>query len=366
MKNMILSVLLSIVMTESAVPQSDASVPSNMVFVPSSSKSWSKTAISGDANHDNTVNIADAILLQQYMSSGEFDGNVSCFDINSDGIIDSFDMILMRQAIINQEEPAQHTYAVDILNSSESIPEDGKVLTNVTEVSEYLSEFIPDTAEIQTYLEKYNDDFFENNNLILMPFNQKYGRGVFYNVSGVSKIRPKKTRGLNDDVFISLEAEYNAYRVLYPVTDTKLLIQAGVPKNEVNSGENVFIYDSYEIKTNMEAISYTSPDKSREIYVTQETTDNLSDIRFFLKTNKISYKALTFLTAYGDKPFTEDGEWSVNADGNDVFSNGTTYSMTWYDDHIAVNHKVQGDEWEYISVDFNGEEIIYKSYIKSN
>ncbi len=359
MKNMILSVLLSVVMTEATT----APTP-NIVYVPNSSRSWSKTVISGDANYDNTVNIADAVLLQKYMSSGEFDGNVSCFDINSDGIIDSFDMILMRQAVINQKEPVEHIYAVDMLNSAESIPESGRVLTNVPEVSAYLSEFIPDTAEIQTYLDKYNDDFFENNNLILMPFNQKYGRGVFYNVSSVGKIRPKRSRGLNDDIFIALEAEYGAYRVLYPITDTKLLIQAGVPKNEVNSGDNVSVYDSYEVKTDMEAVSYTSPDNKQEICITQETIGDLSDIRVFLKNNKISYKALTFLTSYGDKPFTADGEWSVDENGNNVFSNGTTYSLIWYDDHVIINHQVENERWEYVSVTFDSDEVVYKSYIK--
>ena len=362
MKNMILSAILSVVMAETS-----ATAPTpNIVYVPNSTRSWSATVISGDANYDNTVNIADAVLLQQYMSSGEFDGDVACFDINSDGIIDSFDMILMRQAITNQEEPAVHTYAVDMLNSVESIPETGRVLTNVTEVSAYLSEFIPDTAEIQTYLDRYNDDFFEENNLVMVPFEQKYGKGVFYNVSSVGKIRPKRSRGVNDDIFIALEAEYGAYRVLYPVTDTKLLIQAGVPKNEVNSGDNVFIYDSYEINTDMEAVVYNSPDNSQEIYITQETSGDLSDIRVFLKHNKISYKALTFLTSYGDKPFTAEGEWYVDDNGNNVFGNGKTYSLIWYDDHVIINHKVQGEEWEYISVNFDSDEVIYKSYVKSN
>ncbi|MDE6036087.1 MAG: dockerin type I repeat-containing protein [Ruminococcus sp.] len=363
MNNTIISLMLSAVMAETSA----TTAPSpNIVHVPNSTMKWSKTVISGDANSDNTVNIADALLLQQYMSTGEYDGDIACFDINSDGIVDSFDMILMRQAIINQEEPAEHTYYVDMLKSAESIPERGEVLTNISEVETYLSEFIPDSTEIQTYLERYDDKFFEENNLIIMPFEQKYGRGVFYNVSSVGKIRPKRSRDMNDDIFISLEATYGAYRVLYPITDTKLLIQATVPKNEAQSGDNITIYDSYEIKTNMESIAYTSPDSSKEVYITQETTGDLSDIRFFLKTNKITYKALTFLTAYGDKPFTADGEWSVDSNGNDVFGNGKTYSLTWYDDHIAVNHKVQGEEWEYVSVDFNGDEIVYKSYIKSN
>ncbi|MDE6426785.1 MAG: dockerin type I repeat-containing protein [Ruminococcus sp.] len=359
MINLIISAMLSVVMA-------DATVTPNIVHVPNGSVKWSETVISGDANHDNTVNIADAVLMQKYMSSGEYDGDVSCFDINSDGIIDSFDMILMRQAIINPETVVEHTYAVDILKSVENLPEYGEVCTNTDEMSGYLSEFILDISEIQTYLDKYDDTFFENNNLILMPFTQKYGRGVFYNVSGVGKIHPKKSRGIGDDIFIALEAEYGAYRVLYPITNTQLLIQAAVPKSEANSGDNVSIYDAYEINTDMESIVYKSPDNKYEFYVTQETMGDVSDIRFFLKSSKISYKAITFFTAYGDKPFTEEGEWSVDEEGNNVFSNDTTYSITWYDDYIFVTHQVRGNEWESVTVDLDGVEIDYEYYIKED
>lgn len=357
MKNLIIATILSVVMA-------DASIPSNMVYVPNGSVKWSSTVIAGDANNDNIVNVADAVLLQQYMSTGKYNGDVSCFDINSDGIIDSFDMILMRQTILNPEMAVEHTYAVDILNSAESVPEYGDVFTSTAEMSGYLAEFISNDSEIQTYLDKYDETFFENNNLILMPFEQQYGRGIFYHVSSVGKIRPKKSRGFGDDIFIALKAEYSEYRVLYPITDTKLLIQASVPKSEAQSGDNVSIYDPYEFNSNMEAIVYKSPDNKREIYVTQETLGNISDIRVLMKANKISYKALTFLTAYGEKPFTEDGEWSVDENGNNVFGNGTTYSITWYDDHIVINHKIQDNEWENIQVAFEGEDVESEYYEK--
>ena len=355
MKNLIISAILSVVMA-------DASVPANNVFVPNGAVKWSETVISGDANRDNTVNIADAVLLQQYMSSGEYNGDVSCFDINSDGIIDSFDMILMRQTILNPEMAVEHTYAIDILQSVDNVPEYGDVFTNTSAMSDYLAEFILDTSELQTYLDKYDDTFFENNNLILMPFTQKYGKGIFYNVSSVGKILPKKSRGIGDDVFVALNAKYEAYRVLYPITNTQLLIQATVPKSEAQSGDNISIYDSSEVQTNMEAIVYSSPDNKYELYITQETINDISDIRFFLKSSKISYKALTFFTAYGDKPFTEEGEWSVDEDGNNVFSNDKTYSITWHDDYIFVTHQVRGNEWESVSVDLDGVEIDYENY----
>ncbi|MDE6540050.1 MAG: hypothetical protein K2K66_07655, partial [Ruminococcus sp.] len=190
------------------------------------------------------------------------------------------------------------------------------------------------------------------------------GKGIFYNVSSFGNILPKKSRGIGDDVFIALHAKYAAYRVLYPITNTQLLIQATVPKSEAQSGDNISIYDSSEVQTNMEAIAYSSPDNKQELRITQETVGNISDIRLFLKSSKISYKALTFLTAYGDKPFTEEGEWSVDEDGNNVFGNGTTYSITWYDDHIVIRHQVQDNNWECVSANFENNDVDYEDYIE--
>lgn len=53
----------------------------------------------GDANNDSKINIADAVSLQNHIL-----GNAEtswCADTNKDGIIDSFDMILMRKMILN-------------------------------------------------------------------------------------------------------------------------------------------------------------------------------------------------------------------------------------------------------------------------
>lgn len=54
----------------------------------------------GDANNDNTVNIADAVSLNKYILGKGVVGYEA--DINKDGIIDSFDMILMRNMILNK------------------------------------------------------------------------------------------------------------------------------------------------------------------------------------------------------------------------------------------------------------------------
>ena len=54
----------------------------------------------GDTNNDGTINIADAVSLNKYILGKGIAGYEA--DINKDGIIDSFDMILMRNMILNQ------------------------------------------------------------------------------------------------------------------------------------------------------------------------------------------------------------------------------------------------------------------------
>ena len=54
--------------------------------------------IYGDTNNDGKINIADAVLLQQYLLGNvEISGNA---DANQDGVVDIFDMVYMRKLLI--------------------------------------------------------------------------------------------------------------------------------------------------------------------------------------------------------------------------------------------------------------------------
>ncbi len=55
----------------------------------------------GDANNDGNINIADAVSLQKYLFGNGSVGYEA--DLTKDGIIDSFDMILMRRMILNNQ-----------------------------------------------------------------------------------------------------------------------------------------------------------------------------------------------------------------------------------------------------------------------
>lgn len=361
MKNLIIGFLCA---TMSGNPSTNTA--SNNVFIPNGDKSRTETIISGDTNGDGKLSIADAVTLQQYLTSGICENkDLSRFDVNFDGVIDSFDVIVMRQIIINPENAVSSTRTIDILNSAGDLVSHDDIFTNADEVAAYLSEIISDSAELQTYLERYDNAFFEENNLVLVPFFQERGKGIYYNVSGFGKMRPNPmSRMTGDEIFMTLSADYEAYHALYPITNTKLLIQTTIPKSQSHAGDFVSCFDGYAKETNMTSHVYLSPDGKNEITITQESKDNLSDIRVFLRTGKISFKALTFMNANGEKPFTDDGEWSVDSDGHNVFGNGTTYSITWLENSIIIDHQVDGNEWEKVYMSFESEDAESEFYTK--
>lgn len=361
MKSLIIGFLCA---TMSGNPTPDTT--SNNVFIPNGERSRTETIISGDANKDGKLNIADAVILQQYLTSGIYEhDDLSRIDINSDGIIDSFDIIIMRQTILNPESAVSRTYSIDILNSAEILTQHEEIFTSADEVSAYLSEFIFDTSELQMYLERYDETFFEENNLVLVPFVQERGKGIYYNISGFGKMHPDfMKRSVGEEIFLTLSADYSAYKPLYPVTNTQLLVQATIPKSQSHKGDFVSWSDESENSTNMSSHIYLSPDGKHEITVTQETQGNISDIRVFLRTGKISFKALTYMNANGEKPFTDNGEWSADSDGNNVFGNGTTYSITWLENAVIIDHQVDGNYWEKIHIPFEGEDVTEEYYTK--
>jgi len=339
---------------------------SNIVFIPNRDRSTTETVISGDVNKDGELNIADAVLLQNYLTSDTYEyDDLSCLDVNFDGIIDSFDMSLMRQTILNPENAVSRTYSIDILNSAYNPTQHEEIFTNADEVYYYLSKFISDSSELQTYLDRYDEAFFEDNNLVLVPFVQERGKGIYYGVSDFGKMHSDLIRrSVGDEIFITLSADYDAYKMLYPVTNTQLLIQISIPKFQSHAGDFVSVSDNDANLTNMSSHTYFSSDKKYELLITQEAVNNISDIRVFLRTSKISFKALTFLTANGTKPFTDEGEWSVDSDGNNVFGNGTTYSITWLDNAVFIDHQVDGNQWEKLLIPFDSEEIEAEFYTK--
>ena len=64
------------------------------------------TDIRGDVNADGSFNISDLVLLQKWLTA-DSDAELSCWqngDLNSDEVVDVFDLIAMRRELLNAEE----------------------------------------------------------------------------------------------------------------------------------------------------------------------------------------------------------------------------------------------------------------------
>ncbi len=326
MKKLITAVLSLSIMSEFVPLVSSA----RDLYVHNGLPEWSDTAVTGDINNDGNINIADAVILNEYIINGSAkDSEISRMDLNYDCFVDSFDLISIRKLVLNPDSAFSLDYAVDIVKSAENAP-DGKVLTSQSAMTEYLSTFIEDEAEIAVFSERYNDKFFEENNLVLQPFIQERGRGIFYTVSGAGLTQ-------NNEICIVISPNYEVYRPLYRVTNTYLLIQVAIPKSQSNESNSVTLIDTEKISYDVSSYTYFSPDDTKEIYITQESFTNLADIRVYLKNSAISFSPLTNITTEnGFTPFNDNGEWYKDNDGNDVFGDGIHYSITWLDEKNVI------------------------------
>lgn len=418
------------------------------IYLENGADSWSKTVISGDVNDDGNLNIADAVILQQCLMGNDSDGEYADIDnfrldINLDGSFDVFDLVQMRQTVLHPETAPTQTWAIDSFESDKPyyLPDDVSICNNIfttyEDMSAYLSTIITDNDEIQQFLDRYDTSFFEENNLILQPFVQSVGDGIFYEIAGVA-------RGINvnlrDEIFngigFSLVSDYEYDEGLYRMESTNLLAQIALPKSQSSADDMVFGIDvSHFFSGIAERYSYTEDNHelvflynsrgfhhhATDVYIKNEDgsfiyvtdmfdfdfSENDCNISFrddcfiidYFDNQKIqssydgedvieiggwipSYQSpdgtsklhfiphhyygdfnsgdtgrgtvidmyleesdghLKFIgdlqTEYLNMPFTEDGEWSVDDNGNSVFGNGETYSITWLDDAVTLSFK---------------------------
>lgn len=376
MKKLISTLLCLSVMT-GIVPLSSSAV-SEPIYIEDGAESWSKTYISGDVNDDGKVSIADAVILQKCIMNNydpwEDDEELDeeKLDINFDGVFDVFDLVQMRQYVLHPETAPTQTWAIDMLECDGVSNETEVIITDYQEMLDYLATFEnASLSEILKYNQRYNRKFFEENNLILKPFVQERGNGVFYEIVGTGRVNDFIYQDEEDNdvyfngILFGINPEYDEYDTgLYPVTNTPMLAQIAVPKSQSSEDDMVVCLDfSYLFSPDISSYSYTSPDGETEIYITQESFLLAGSVELYLKNPDGSFTYLTYLaTDDGCQPFSYNGEWSVDEDGNSVFGDGERYSITWKQDGVVLDHLIDCYVWENIFVSFDGETIQRDSY----
>lgn len=368
----LLSTLLCLSVIAGAIPMGAGAV-SDSIYIEDAPDSWSKTSIYGDVNSDGKLSIADAVIFQQALmnqydkyESESFDE--SKLDINFDGVFDAFDMIQMRQFVIHPETAPVQTWTIDALNC-DGFPDDGyeAIITSSQEMIDYLATFMED-VDLSKYTERYNDEFFEENNLILNPFRQKRGNGVFYEIVASGRINYTDENwdllSFNGICFV-IAPQYEQVEAFYPFTNAPMLAQVTIPKYQCVASDEAGCIDISKIfpSDDDDLLSYKSPDGETELCITQSAFLLGSNVDLYRKNPDGSFTFLTSLaTDDGCCPFNDNGEWFTDNDGNSVFGDRENFTITWQENGVIIDHRIDGDLWEKIGVTFDGEVTEYPAY----
>ncbi|TYQ15166.1 UNVERIFIED_CONTAM: dockerin type I repeat protein [Acetivibrio alkalicellulosi] len=145
----------------------------------------------GDLNSDGNVNSTDAVLMRRFILGviNDDDINTTNGDINGDGKIDSTDYVLLRRYVLevindlskyhikNKEVDLEVDYEIirTMYNTLEEYPRMGKITAN-SELSKMLErEKEGDIKKIQSILNKYSNEYFEENSLIYLTIEENSG-----------------------------------------------------------------------------------------------------------------------------------------------------------------------------------------------
>ena len=188
--------------------------------------------VKGDANGDGTFSIADVVLLQRYLLGAEKNNFpvMEGADLYKDGRLDVFDMCLMKKLLVGDDTDIEFDVVTDQLFDdltdevyktgmlSDGETRSSAVVTSAKGLEAYLSVYFGQET-VQKYLEKYDEDFFEKNTLLLNVLCQTRGSQSTFSVNGLDR---------------SLE-EFNVYakwtvQAETPAADpSALMIQISVP-----------------------------------------------------------------------------------------------------------------------------------------
>ena len=362
----LLSSLLAMATITGIVP-TIAGADSEPIFIEKGVENWSDTRILGDINCDDKLSIADAVILQRcLMGTYDFSSDDKTnfqeynLDINFDGYFDVFDLVQMRQNLLNPENVSTQNYYIDIVDSliddMESIKDTNgysKILTSYFELSDYLTSIITDDSVIQKYLDRYNEAFFEENNLIIEPFIQQFGDGIFSEIVGSTRLN---NTDINESIIVlGINTSYKNDEGLYPQNNTKILAQATIPKSQCNSYDLAGYIDFNHLLTEQkESCYYTSEDGSHEIVITQQQNLFSGNISVYLKNSDGSFTYLTDVSTDDEGCiFTNDGELSTDS-----------YNIQFNDDSIIIDwYYGNGVYWKK-QVSYDGTLISETSYKK--
>ncbi|MDE5771384.1 MAG: dockerin type I repeat-containing protein [Ruminococcus sp.] len=131
----------------------------------------------GDVNGDGSFNVADVVLFQKWLLNVP-DVNLynwMAADLYMDGKLDVFDLCLMKKALIEKRHEVASDFYISMTGYSEGLlklaysDNPDTVITSTSELLDYIEQIYPEDKEqrLNSMKSKYNEDFFENNVLLL-------------------------------------------------------------------------------------------------------------------------------------------------------------------------------------------------------
>lgn len=305
----------------------------------------------GDLNGNQINDCMDIVQMKKHLIG---QGNLSeqqfrNADLNLDGKVNVIDLCLLKTNVLEEAPVKKQTWQIDQLpytatfwtKATSDAP--SAVITTTAELEAYLAP-ISEPDVVTAYLAKYDEAFFAENVLLLNTIAQSCGEDILYTIDGIHSMQSKSSV-----LFVSYSDHYE--QKAYPDVVSALLAQVTIPKTQYYAHSVIWINES--AIEDAEWIYYDSPSGDETILIKQHSFLLAGYVDIY-QVNADGTETLVH-NAYTDdgyQPFSENGDWSLDENGNAVFSNGTSYSITWTDTAATVgfDNGTGTHYWEYYDI----------------
>lgn len=222
-------------------------------------------ALKGDANGDGIFSVADLVMLQdRILGRREMTADqLRRADMNDDGAINVIDAVIMKRKLMEQIKPSGSiTHEISLIPNSEKFIDTTKnnyIITSTKELGDYFFSIYgdilscdvvtPETETFITFLNKYNEEFFENNVLLLKPLYQLHSNGnVPYTIGNVHYVGDtlyveytNNTYGLGIEVFFQYLAQVVVPKSMWHAEKVEWVLSSAVEPKAV-----LTVYTTYD------------------------------------------------------------------------------------------------------------------------